>query len=130
MKRSLWNRNISECPNILRKMRKPKKNFGNIGWMNETIKRKQIQASFESAEQIHSDFQKTIPMTKLSDSDKDSIRHMTEMIEDHLGDIHRVLKKKTVGLDQLYDMLGTLDIIKEYIEDFYAILESKEEKLL
>ena len=98
--------------------------------MNETIKRKQIQASFESAERIHSDFQKTNPMTKLSDSDKDSIRHMTEMIEDHLGDIHRVLKKKTVGLDQIYDMMGTLDIIKEYIEDFYAILESKEEKLL
>lgn len=98
--------------------------------MNETIKRKQIQASFESAERIHSDFQKTVPMTKLSDSDKDSIRHMAEMIEDHLGDIHRVLKKKTVGLDQIYDMMGTLDIIKEYIEDFYAILESKEEKLL
>lgn len=68
-------------------------------------------------------------MAKLSETDKRSLEQMVDLIEYHFDDIRRVLKKKTIGLDQIYSIMGSLDMIKEYTDNFSAILEEKEEKL-
>lgn len=68
-------------------------------------------------------------MAKLSETDKRSLEQMVELIEYHFDDIRRVLKKKTIGLDQIYSIMGSLDMVKEYTDNFSAILEEKEENL-
>ena len=68
-------------------------------------------------------------MAKLSETDKRSLEQMVELSEYHFDDIRLVLKKKTIGLDQIYDIMGSLDMVKEYTDNFSAMLEEKEEKL-
>ena len=94
--------------------------------MSEQIIKKQIEQSFLGAENL---FGSNSEMAKLSETDKRSLEQMVELIEYHFDDIHRVLKKKTIGLDQIYDIMGSLDMIKEYTDNFSAMLEEKEEKL-
>ena len=94
--------------------------------MSEQIIKKQIEQSFLGAENL---FGSNSEMAKLSETDKRSFEQMVELIEYHFDDIRRVLKKKTIGLDQIYDIMGSLDMIKEYTDNFSAMLEEKEEKL-
>ena len=94
--------------------------------MSEQIIKKQIEQSFLGAENL---FGSNSEMAKLSESEKRSIEQMVELIEYHFDDIRRVLKKKTIGLDQIYDIMGSLDMIKEYTDNFSAMLEEKEERL-
>ena len=88
--------------------------------------KKQIEQSFLGAENL---FGSNSEMAKLSESDKRSLEQMIELLEYHFDDIRRVLKKKTLGLDQIYDIMGSLDMVKEHIDDFYEFLEEKEESL-
>ena len=94
--------------------------------MSKQIRKKQIEQSFLGAENL---FGSNSEMAKLSESDKRSFEQMVELIEYHFDDIRRVLKKKTIGLDQIYDMMGSLDMVKEYTDNFSAMLEEKEERL-
>ena len=94
--------------------------------MGENIIKKQIERSFLGAENL---FGSNSEMAKLSETEKRSLEQMVELIEYHFDDIRRVLKKKTIGLDQIYDMMGSLDMIKEYTDNFSAMLEEKEERL-
>ena len=91
-----------------------------------TEKKKPLEQSFPVAENM---FGGNSEMAKLSENDKRSLEQMVELIEYHFDDIRRVLKKKTIGLDQIYDLMGFLDMVKEYIDNFYEILEDKEESL-
>ena len=91
-----------------------------------TEKKKQIEQSFLGAENL---FWSNSEMAKLSENDKRSLEQMVELIEYHFDDIRRVLKKKTIGLDQIYVLMGSLDMVREYIDNFYEILEDKEESL-
>ena len=91
-----------------------------------TEKKKQIEQSFLGAENL---FGSNSEMAKLSESDKRSLEQMVELIEYHFDDIRRVLKKKTIGLDQIYDLMGSLDMVREYIDNFYEIQEYKDESL-
>ena len=91
-----------------------------------TEKKKQIEQSFLGAENL---FWSNSEMPKLSENDKRSLEQIVELIEYNFDDIRRVLKKKTLGLDQIYDLMGSLDMVKEYIDNFYEILEDKEESL-
>ena len=94
--------------------------------MSKNIIKKQIEQSFLGAENL---FGSNSEMAKLSESDKRSFEQMVELIEYHFDDIRRVLKKKTIGLDQIYDIMGSLDMVKEYTDNFSAMLEEKEERL-
>ena len=94
--------------------------------MSEQIIKKQIEQSFLGAENL---FGSNSEMAKLSESDKRSLEQMVELIEYHFDDIRRVLKKKTIGLDQINSIMGSLDMVKEYTDNFSAILEEKEERL-
>ena len=94
--------------------------------MSENIIKKQIEQSFLGAENL---FGSNSEMAKLSETDKRSLEQMVELIEYHFDDIRRVLKKKTIGLDQIYSIMGSLDLIKEYTDNFSAMLEEKEERL-
>ena len=94
--------------------------------MSENIIKKQIEQSFLGAENL---FGSNSEMAKLSETEKRSLELMVDLIEYHFDDIRRVLKKKTIGLDQIYDMMGSLDMVKEYTDNFSAMLEEKEEKL-
>ena len=94
--------------------------------MSEQIIKKQIEQSFLGAENL---FGSNSEMAKLSETDKRSLEQMVELIEYHFDDIRRVLKKKTIGLDQIYSIMGSLDMIKEYTDNFSAMLEEKEERL-
>lgn len=91
-----------------------------------TEKKKQIEQSFLGAENL---FGGNSEMPKLSENDKRSLEQMVELVEYNFDDIRRVLKRKTIGLDQIYDLMGSLDMVKEYIDNFYEILEYKEEHL-
>ena len=94
--------------------------------MSKNIRKKQIEQSVLGAENLCGS---NSEMAKLSESDKRSFEQMVELIEYHFDDIRRVLKKKTIGLDQIYDIMGSLDMIKEYTDNFSAMLEEKEERL-
>lgn len=94
--------------------------------MVENIIKKQIEQSFLGAENL---FGSNSEMAKLSETDKRSLEQMVELIEYHFDDIRKVLKKKTIGLDQIYSIMGSLDMIKEYTDNFSAMLEEKEEQL-
>ena len=94
--------------------------------MSEQIIKKQIEQSFLGAENL---FGSNSEMAKLSETDKRSLEQMVELIEYHFDDIRRVLKKKTIGLDQIYSIMGSLDMIKKYTDNFSAMLEEKEERL-
>ena len=94
--------------------------------MSKQIIKKQIEQSFLGAENL---FGSNSEMAKLSETDKRSLEQMVELIEYHFDDIRRVLKKKTIGLDQIYSIMGSLDMIKEYTDNFSAMLEEKEERL-
>ena len=94
--------------------------------MGENIIKKQIEQSFLGAENL---FGSNSEMAKLSETDKRSFEQMVELIEYHFDDIRRILKKKTIGLDQIYSIMGSLDMIKEYTDNFSAMLEEKEERL-
>ena len=94
--------------------------------MSKQIIKKQIEQSFLGAENL---FGSNSEMAKLSETDKRSLEQMVELIEYHFDDIRRVLKKKTIGLDQIYDIMGSLDMMKEYTDNFSAMLEEKEERL-
>ena len=89
-------------------------------------KKKQIEQSFLCAENL---FWSNSEMPKLSENDKRSLEQMVELVEYHFDDIRRVLKKKTIGLDQIYDLMGSLDMVREYIDNFCEILEDTEESL-
>ena len=91
-----------------------------------TEKKKQIEQSFLGAENL---FWSNSEMPKLSENDKRSLEQIVELIEYNFDDIRRVLKKKTLGLDQIYNIMGSLDMVKECIDNFYEILEDKEESL-
>ena len=94
--------------------------------MSKQIIKKQIEQSFLGAENL---FGSNSEMAKLSETAKRSFEQMVDLIEYHFDDIRRVLKKKTIGLDQIYDMMGSLDMVKEYTDNFSAMLEEKEERL-
>ena len=75
-----------------------------------TEKKKQIEQSFLVAENL---FVSNSEMPKLSENDKRSLEQIVELIEYNFDDIRRVLKKKTLALDQIYNIMGSLDMVKE-----------------